>query len=68
MPHYRMRRHRMQSTVSEQPERFFVSELIREKIFLLYEQEIPYSVQVRTAVLLYCRSCVPVLHVMGSWI
>ena len=34
--------------VSEQPERFFVAELIREKVFLLYSQEIPYSVQVRT--------------------
>ena len=32
--------------VSEQPERFFVAELIRERIFLLYEQEVPYSVQV----------------------
>ncbi len=32
--------------VSEQPERFFVSEIIREKIFLQYEQEIPYCVQV----------------------
>ena len=28
------------------PERFFVAELIREKIFLMYAQEIPYSVQV----------------------
>ncbi|GAX81852.1 hypothetical protein CEUSTIGMA_g9280.t1 [Chlamydomonas eustigma] len=34
------------SVVSEQPERFFVAELIREQIFLLYSQEIPYSVQV----------------------
>lgn len=33
--------------VSEQPERFFVAELIREKIFLLYSQEVPYSTQVR---------------------
>lgn len=33
--------------VSEQPERFFVSELVREKIFLLYSQEVPYSVQVQ---------------------
>jgi GTP-binding protein Era len=33
--------------VSEQPERFFVSEIIREQIFLQYEQEIPYSCQVR---------------------
>jgi GTP-binding protein Era len=32
--------------VSEQPERFFVSEIIREKIFLLYDQEIPYATQV----------------------
>ncbi len=34
------------SVVSEQPERFFVAEMIREKIFLLYSQEVPYSVQV----------------------
>ncbi|MEW6534058.1 MAG: GTPase Era [Candidatus Auribacterota bacterium] len=33
--------------VSDQYERFFVSELIREKIFLLTHQEIPYSVAVR---------------------
>lgn len=33
--------------VSEQPERFFVSEIIREQIFLQYEQEIPYSCQVQ---------------------
>lgn len=35
--------------VSEQPERFFVSEIIREQIFLQYEQEIPYSCQVQIA-------------------
>lgn len=29
--------------VSEHPERFFVAELIREQIFLLYQEEIPYS-------------------------
>jgi GTPase len=29
--------------LSEHPTRFFVSELIREQIFLLYGQEIPYS-------------------------
>ena len=33
-------------SVSEQPERFFVSELIREKIFFLYDKEVPYSSQV----------------------
>ena len=32
--------------ISEQPERFFVSEIIREKIFKLYRQEVHYSTQV----------------------
>jgi GTP-binding protein Era len=32
--------------VSEQDERFFVSEIIREKIFEKYQQEIPYSTTV----------------------
>ncbi|MEO5931187.1 MAG: GTPase Era [Candidatus Kapaibacterium sp.] len=32
--------------ISQQPQRFFVSELIREQILRLYDQEIPYSVEV----------------------
>ncbi len=32
--------------LSEQPERFFVSEIIREKIFERYRQEVPYATQV----------------------
>jgi len=32
--------------ISQQPQRFFVSELIREQILKLYQQEIPYSVEV----------------------
>lgn len=32
--------------VSEQPERFFVAEIIREKIFKQFRQEVPYSTQV----------------------
>ena len=32
--------------ITERPERFFVSELIREKIFLKYGEEIPYSTTV----------------------
>ena len=32
--------------ISEHPERFFVAEMIREKVYKLYHQEIPYSVQV----------------------
>jgi GTPase len=32
--------------LTDRPERFFVAEIIREKIFLLYEKEIPYSTEV----------------------
>ncbi|NTU52510.1 MAG: GTPase Era [Chlorobiaceae bacterium] len=32
--------------LSTEPERFFVGEIIREKIFLLYGREIPYSTEV----------------------
>jgi GTP-binding protein Era len=33
-------------SISDASERFFVSEIIREKIFLHYQQEIPYSTEV----------------------
>ncbi|WP_185876794.1 GTPase Era [Blattabacterium cuenoti] len=33
---------------SNKSERFFVNEIIREKIFCLYKQEIPYSVEIDT--------------------
>lgn len=32
--------------ISEHPERFFVAEMVREKIFMQYRQEIPYACQV----------------------
>ncbi len=32
--------------LTDQPERFFVSELVREKVFRLMEQEVPYAVAV----------------------
>ena len=35
--------------VSEHPDRFFIAEIIREKIFLQYQQEVPYSTQVWVA-------------------
>ena len=35
--------------VTDRSERFLVSELIREKIFLMYRQEIPYSTEVITS-------------------
>jgi len=34
--------------LTDRSERFFVNEIIREKILLLYKQEIPYSVEVAT--------------------
>jgi len=33
--------------ISDEPERFFVSEIIREQIFLKFSEEIPYSTAVR---------------------
>lgn len=33
--------------LTDKPARFFVSEIIREKILLYYSKEIPYSVEVR---------------------
>lgn len=53
--------------LTDKPERFFVTEIIREKILLLYEKEIPYSVEVvveefkeeddiiRISALIYCE-------------
>lgn len=32
--------------LTDKPERFFVSEIVREKILLLYKQEIPYSCEI----------------------
>jgi GTPase len=32
--------------LTDRPERFFTSEIIREKIFLLYDDEVPYSCEV----------------------
>jgi len=35
-----------EAMLSEHPERFFVAEMIREKVFLTLRQEVPYSTQV----------------------
>jgi GTP-binding protein Era len=35
-----------QDEFTDRPERFFASEIIREKIFLNYEEEVPYSCEV----------------------
>ena len=39
-----------QDIVSEHPERFFVAEILREKILLHYDQEIPYVAQVCSSI------------------
>lgn len=36
----------MQDIISEHPERFFVGEIVREKIFMQYRKEVPYACQV----------------------
>lgn len=36
----------LQDIVSEHPERFFVGEIVREKIFMQFRNEIPYACQV----------------------
>jgi len=33
-------------SLTDRPERFFMSEIIREKVFLNYQQEVPYSVEI----------------------
>ena len=46
----------VQDNVSEHPERFFVGEIIREKIIELYHDEIPYAATVRRSqTMLACR-------------
>ncbi|MBW3517758.1 GTPase Era [Flavobacterium sp. NKUCC04_CG] len=34
--------------LTDKPERFFVNEIIREKVLLCYDKEIPYSVEIET--------------------
>ena len=40
---------RLQDAVSQMPERFYVAEIIQEKMFKQYREEIPYSTTVRGA-------------------
>lgn len=40
--------------VTEHPERFFVSEIVREHVFEQYDQEIPYAVQARALLRCAC--------------
>ncbi|MFV8225064.1 GTPase Era [Christiangramia aquimixticola] len=36
-------------TLTDKPERFFVNEIVREKILMHYKKEIPYSVEIETS-------------------
>lgn len=36
----------MQDITSEHPERFFIGEIVREKIFMQFRNEVPYACQV----------------------
>ncbi|MBI4649674.1 MAG: GTPase Era [Bacteroidia bacterium] len=55
-------------TLTDRPERFFASEIIRKKILLNYKEEIPYSVEIRidefkeSAQILRIRSTIYVLR------
>lgn len=55
---------RAQDTVSEHPERFFVAEIIREKIFQQYREEVPYCTSVSVLALLTCTPSVSHLTVV----
>ncbi|WP_185856501.1 GTPase Era [Blattabacterium cuenoti] len=44
--------------LSDRTERFFVNEIIREKIFFLYKKEIPYSVEIITEIFKEDEICI----------
>lgn len=44
-----------QDIVSEHPERFFIGEIVREKIFMQYRNEVPYACQVYNSLVLEFR-------------
>ena len=45
---------RTQGAVTQLPERFYVAEIIQEKVFKLYREEVPYCTTVRPA---SCAAC-----------
>lgn len=51
-----------QDIVSEHPERFFVAEIVREKIFMQYRNEIPYACQVIIEFIILFMIQLPSLH------
>lgn len=55
-----------QDIVSEHPERFFVSEIVREKIFMQYRSEVPYACQVYEIFVLHSSYPFPI-HLITIW-
>jgi GTP-binding protein Era len=50
---------------SDQPETFYVAEVIREKVFLLTHEEVPYAVAVKVEELTE-RTSPPMLHIRAT--
>ena len=50
--------------LTDKPERFFVNEIIREKILLHYKKEIPYSVEVETESFAYSETIIHIRSVI----
>ncbi|KAJ9540995.1 hypothetical protein OSB04_027501 [Centaurea solstitialis] len=44
--YYRLCENKHQDITSEHPERFFIAEIVREKIFMQFRNEVPYACQV----------------------
>lgn len=53
-------------TLTDQPETFFVAEVVREKIFRFTHQEIPYACAVRVEELIERQGDEPRLYIRGS--
>ena len=47
--------------LSTQPQRFFVSEIIRERIFMAYKEEIPYSTEIN--IVEFSRTCLVIFRI-----
>eukprot|EP00540_Astrosyne_radiata_P013379 CAMPEP_0116847164 /NCGR_PEP_ID=MMETSP0418-20121206/14278_1 /TAXON_ID=1158023 /ORGANISM="Astrosyne radiata, Strain 13vi08-1A" /LENGTH=136 /DNA_ID=CAMNT_0004478571 /DNA_START=2187 /DNA_END=2600 /DNA_ORIENTATION=+ len=52
--------------LTDKPERFFVAEIIREKILYSFRQEIPYSVEVVVETFQDKRNCITIRAVINA--
>lgn len=56
----------MQDIISEHPERFFIGEIVREKIFIQYKKEVPYACQVRFLSTIYVLKYLAQIYVLST--